>query len=274
MGKTSKRAGGPSLTELRQRHLVEGHPLSQELEAELASDPRTGAQALLAAVEKRRQAARAEGQRLRKMLQFERALWERGVTYIAGVDEAGVSPLAGPVSAAAVILPVGCRIAHVDDSKKLGPAERERLAEQIREQAVSWAVVMVEPAEIDELNIYWAGIAAMERAVAALQPKAEHLLVDARALGRTGLPFDAIIKGDAKSLSIAAASILAKTTRDRLMVDYDAQYPGYGFARHKGYPVPEHKEALRRLGPTPIHRRSFPIVQELTGGAANLSFDF
>jgi ribonuclease HII len=262
-----------SLAQLRQRHLVEGVCLPTELEAQLAADPRAGAQALLAAIHKRRHASRAEGQRLRRMLQFERALWEGGTQYVAGVDEAGVSPLAGPVAAAAVILPVGCRIADVDDSKKLSAAERERLAEEIRQQAVSWAVVMVEPEEIDELNIYWAGIAAMERAVAALQPAAEHLLVDARRLERTGLPYQAIIKGDAKSLSIAAASILAKTTRDRLMIELDARYPGYGLARHKGYPVAEHKEALRRLGLSPIHRRSFPIVKELTG-PQNLSFGF
>ena len=205
---------------------------------------------------------RAEGQRLRRMLRFERALWANGVELVAGIDEAGMSPLAGPVVAAAVILPVECRLAHVDDSKKLSAERRAELAPLIKAQAIAWAVGIVEPEEIDSLNIYWAGIAAMQRAVEALFPQPLHLLLDARKLREVALPQDAIIHGDAKSLSIAAASIIAKTTRDARMVAYDTHYPGYGFAQHKGYPVKQHQAALRVLGPCAIHRRSFAPVRE------------
>jgi len=205
---------------------------------------------------------RAEGQRLRRMLRFERALWANGVELVAGIDEAGMSPLAGPVVAAAVILPVECRLAHVDDSKKLSPEKRAELAPLIKAQAIAWAVGIVEPEEIDAINIYWAGILAMRRAVEALAPQPLHLLLDARRLKEIALPQDAIVGGDGKSLSIAAASILAKTTRDARMMAYDLEYPGYGFAQHKGYPVKQHQLALRALGPCAIHRRSFAPVRE------------
>jgi ribonuclease HII len=190
-------------------------------------------------------------------------LYARGVDLVAGVDEAGSGPLAGPVAAAAVILPRGCRIEGIDDSKKLDATTRERLRSEVIERAVAWSAVLVEPEEIDQLNIYWACIAAMKRAVLSLRPPPEHVLVDARRLDGLPIPYDAIIKGDAKSQSIAAASILAKTTRDAHMIAMDERYPGYGFAQHKGYPVPEHKAALRRLGPCPIHRRSFQCVKEV-----------
>lgn len=254
-----------SLTELRRRYLTEGQPLPAEVEAALRSDDRAGARAILAAIERRRAADRAEGQRLSRMLRFEQRLWDAGIRRIAGVDEAGMSPLAGPVTAAAAILPVGCRLRGVDDSKKLDPRTRERLALEIRDAAIAWAVAFVEPEEIDRLNIYWAGIEAMRRAVAALSPAPEHLLLDARHIPGLPLPQQGIVKGDQKSLSIAAASILAKTARDARMRELDAAYPGYGFARHKGYPVQEHVEALERLGPSPVHRRSFEPVRRLLG---------
>lgn len=196
------------------------------------------------------------------MLRFERALWANGIELVAGIDEAGMSPLAGPVVAAAVILPVECRLAHVDDSKKLSPERRAELAPLIKAHAIAWAVGIVEPQEIDILNIYWAGIAAMQRAVQALLPQPLHLLIDARRLRELALPQDAIVHGDAKSLSIAAASIIAKTTRDARMVGYEEEFPGYGFAQHKGYPVKQHQAALRALGPCAIHRRSFAPVRE------------
>jgi ribonuclease HII len=254
-----------SLTQLRTRYVVEGRPLEAALEKQLRADPRPGAQALLDAIDKRRYARRAEGQRLRKMLRFENALWAEGLTHVAGVDEAGMSPLAGPVAAAAVILAPGTRIARVDDSKKLDARTREELAEEIKASAVAWAVGFAEVDEIDSINIYWAGLLAMKRAVERLDCAAQHLLIDARALKDVPTPQQRIIKGDAKSLSIAAASILAKTTRDALMSELDLQYPGYGFARHKGYPVKEHTTALVKLGACPIHRRSFAPVRQALG---------
>jgi ribonuclease HII len=254
-----------SLTELRRLYLREERPLPTQVEAALRDDPRSGAQAILRAVERRRAKNRSEGRRLRQITSYERALWETGVECIAGVDEAGMGPLAGPVAAAAVVLPRDCRIVEVDDSKKLDAKTRERLAETIRKTAVAWSVVLVEPEEIDRINIYQAGIAAMKRAVLGLVPAPSHLLVDARRLDGLPMKCQAIIKGDRKSLSIAAASILAKTTRDAVMDELDRRYPGYGFERHKGYAVPEHYEALRRLGPCPAHRRSFQPVQEALG---------
>src|SRR5262249_28669904 len=215
-------------------------PLDLATEAALKADPRSGAKAILDAVARRRAENRAEGQRLRKLLRYENALWTTGVLRIAGIDEAGMSPLAGPVAAAAVILAPGSRIPGVDDSKKLDAATRARLAPLIRGRALCWAVAFVEPDEIDRLNIYWAGLLAMRRALEALAPAAEYALIDGRRLPALGVPQRRIFQGDAESLSIAAASILAKTARDARMRALDDTYPGYGFARHKGYPVPAH----------------------------------
>src|SRR6185369_16183300 len=236
------------LADLRARYVEGGRALPASIEAALVADGRAGARAILAAVARRRRANRAEGQRLRAMLRFETALWQSGVTHVAGVDEAGMSPLAGPVAAAAVIFARGTRIPDVDDSKRLSAEEREHLAPVIRERAVAWSVAYTEVDEIDCINIYWAGIAAMRRAVEALAPAAEHLLIDGRRLRDVALPQQSIIKGDTKSLSIAAASILAKTSRDARMRGYEDLYPGYGFGQHKGYPVGAHQQAIRRLG--------------------------
>jgi ribonuclease HII len=254
-----------SLTECRLRYVVEGRPLDAATEAALRADGRAGAKAILAAVERRRSENRSEGQRLRKLLQFETALWKSGLVRIAGVDEAGMSPLAGPVAAAAVIFPPGVRIAGIDDSKKLDAAERDRLAAIIKVTAVAWSVAFAEVEEIDTLNIYWASRLAMRRALEGLAAVPEHVLVDGRRLKGVSTPQQAIVKGDAKSLTIAAASILAKTARDVLMSKLDREYPGYGFAKHKGYPVREHLEALKKLGASPIHRRSFGPVREALG---------
>jgi ribonuclease HII len=253
------------LSELRRRYVDRPRPLPASVETLLRGDPRPSARAILAAVERRRHENRAEGQRLRVLLRYEATLWASGVTRVAGVDEAGMSPLAGPVAAAAVIFPPGTRIPNVDDCKRVDPRERERLAPIIREKALAWAVAFVEPEDIDRLNIYWAGIAAMTRALAALPLAPEHLLIDARKLREVPTPQQAIIHGDQKSLSIAAASILAKTARDARMCELDATYPGYGFAKHKGYPVKAHFQALRKLGACPIHRRSFAPVREALG---------
>lgn len=253
-----------TLGEIRERYVDGGRALPSALEAELRADARAGAKAILQTIARRRKKNRAEGQRLRKILRFERELWAQGTELVAGVDEAGMSPLAGPVCAAAVILPIEHRIEKVDDSKKLDAETRERLAVEIEKSAVAWGVGWCEPEEIDRINIHYAGLLAMKRAVEALGTAPQHLLVDARKIDLP-LPQTKIIKGDAKSLSIAAASIIAKTTRDRLMCELDGRYPGYGFAKHKGYPVAAHQRAIRELGVLPIHRRSFRAVREALG---------
>lgn len=254
-----------SLDELRKRYVDDARPLPKEIERALLSDPRRGASAIVAAVHRRRQGNRSEGQRLRRMLRYERELRKDGSVRIAGVDEAGMSPLAGPVVAAAVILPADFRVPGVDDSKKLKATQREELADVIRARASSWAVGRAEPDEIDRINIYHAGLLAMRRAVEGLTERPDHLLIDARALPQLTIPQTSIIKGDEKSLTIAAASILAKTARDAHMEAMDRQYPGYGLAKHKGYPVKQHVEAIHRLGVLPIHRRSFTPVREALG---------
>lgn len=253
------------LSEVRQRYVVEGRRLDAATEAALREDARPGAAQILEAIARRRFGNRSEGQRLRKLLQYETALWTTGITHVAGVDEAGMSPLAGPVSAAAVVFKPGFKLPGVDDSKKLSASERDRLALQIKEHAVAWAVGYAEVDEIDTINIYWAGLLAMRRAVEGLQVAPEHVLLDARRLKELKVPQQRIVKGDSKSLSIAAASILAKTSRDARMKLLDAEYPGYGFAKHKGYPVREHVAALKSLGATPHHRRSFGPVREALG---------
>lgn len=255
----------PTFAELRARYVERERPLPAALEAELKADPRPGAKAILDAVAKRRHAHRAEGQRLRKMLRFESELWATGTLHVAGVDEAGMSPLAGPVYAAAVVLSPGSRINDVDDSKKLDVKERERLAAEIKTTAVAWAVGTASVEEIDTINIYWAGLLAMQRAVEGLGLLPQHLLIDARKLKDLDIPQQRIFKGDARSLSIAAASILAKTSRDAMMRDLDAEHPGYGFAKHKGYPVKAHVAALGKLGACPAHRRSFGPVRVVLG---------
>lgn len=253
------------LAELRRRLLTDGEPMTAALEAALRADGRAGARALLAAVARRREANRAEGQRLGRLLAFERRLWAAGLERVAGVDEAGVGPLAGPLVAAAVILPQALRPRGLDDSKKLDEPARDRLAAEVKAGAVAWGVGVASPEEVDALNPYQAGLLAMRRAVEALAVAPQHLLVDARRIPEVATPQEGIVKGDARSLSIAAASVVAKTTRDAVMVEAEARWPGYGFARHKGYGAPEHLEALRRLGPCPIHRRSYAPVAEALG---------
>jgi ribonuclease HII len=253
------------LADIRRRHVIEGRPLDVATEAALKADPRAGAKVILAAVARRRFDNRSEGQRLRNLLRYENMLWSAGVLHVAGVDEVGMSPLAGPVAAAAVVFAPGSRIPGVDDSKKLDAATRDRLAVEIKATAVAWSVGFAEVEEIDTINIYWASRLAMRRAIDGLAVAPEHVLVDGRALKELPTPQQGIIKGDCKSLTIAAASILAKAGRDALMQKLDGEHPGYGFAKHKGYPVREHVAALKRLGACPIHRRSFGPVRDILG---------
>ncbi len=196
---------------------------------------------------------------------YERVYWDAGLTLVAGVDEAGAGPLAGPVTAAAVILPVDRAPPGINDSKQLSEAARDALAPLIREVAVAWAVASCTPEEIDRHNIRQACLIAMRRAVDALSPAAQALVIDYRTLPDLRLPQTPITKGDTLSLSIGAASILAKTSRDAVMLAADAEFPQYGFARHKGYGTPEHLEALRRYGPCPLHRRSYAPVRAAAG---------
>ena len=195
----------------------------------------------------------------------ERPLWRQGLRLVAGVDEVGRGPLAGPVVAAAVIFPPRARfpwLAEVDDSKVLSAPKREDLAERIRAKALAVGVGSLPADQIDALGIAPAGRLAMASALAALAPAAEYALIDAFTLPEVTLPHHGIIDGDALSLSIAAASIVAKVARDRMMLAFDDLYPDYGFCRHKGYGTPEHLDALSRKGPCPIHRRSFAPVRD------------
>lgn len=177
--------------------------------------------------------------------------------YICGIDEAGRGPLAGPVVAGAVILPKDCQIFYLNDSKKLSEKKRELLYDEIQEKAISWAVGVVGPERIDEINILQATYEAMRQAISKLTVLPDILLNDAVTIPDIAINQVPIIKGDAKSVSIAAASILAKVTRDRMMKEYDEVYPEYGFGKHKGYGTAAHIQALRQFGPCPIHRRSF-----------------
>jgi ribonuclease HII len=195
---------------------------------------------------------------------LESALRARGLTKVAGVDEAGRGPLAGPVSAAAVILPPGWRCPGLDDSKKLTAAKRERLFEVITLDAtVSWSLAYAEPEEIDRINILRATHAAMARAVEGLKAAVDHCLIDGLRVRDFPWPHDGIVKGDGKSLSIAAASIIAKVSRDRVMHQFAVEFPEYGFERHMGYGTKLHLEALRLHGPCRLHRRSFQPVAQL-----------
>lgn len=196
------------------------------------------------------------------MLAFEQQAFNRGYTIIAGIDEAGRGPLAGPVVAAAVILPPGMRIPGIDDSKKLSPDTRERLFDIIMTQALSVGVGMGTPELIDQINILQATRHAMLAAVTQLSPPPDHLLIDGISSIDTTIHQKTIKKGDSLSLSIAAASIIAKVTRDRLMRELDIRHPGYGFAAHKGYGCASHMEAIRLLGPTNVHRLTFGGVKE------------
>lgn len=190
---------------------------------------------------------------------FEKMLWLRG-KLPAGVDEAGRGPLAGPVVAAAVVFPQGCRLDGINDSKKLSPKTREKLFDEIKKSALATAVAVIKPEIIDEINILRAALLAMEHAVKNLDTQPNYLLIDGKYPIRNQIQQKAIIKGDAKCCSIAAASILAKVTRDAIMDEYHFLYPEYNFRQHKGYPTKEHLEAIRNFGPSPIHRKSFKGV--------------
>ena len=197
----------------------------------------------------------AEHERLLKMMEFEHTYGE--FDYICGIDEAGRGPLAGPVVAGAVILPKDCRILYINDSKKLSEKRRNELFDIIKEEAVTYGIGIIDAARIDEINILQATYEAMRSAINNLNPLPDILLNDAVTIPKVDIKQVPIIKGDAKSISIAAASVLAKVTRDRIMEEYDKKYPEYGFAKHKGYGTKQHIQALEQFGASPIHRRTF-----------------
>ena len=219
-----------------------------------------------AARQKKEARMQAEIERVEKMRTFEAETVRRagGSGLICGIDEAGRGPLAGPVAAAAVILPEDLILPYLNDSKKVTEKRREALFLQIKEKALAWSVIMVPPERIDEINILQATYEAMRLAVSQLKVKPSVLVNDAVTIPGIALPQVPVVKGDAKCISIAAASILAKVTRDRIMEEMDAKHPEYGFAKHKGYGTREHMNAIREHGPCPIHRRSFitRIVKE------------
>ena len=218
-------------------------------------DTRSGVQKLIAQCRKKEAALEAEKQRIENMKVYEHKYEHLG--YLCGIDEVGRGPLAGPVVACAVILPQDSRILYLNDSKKLSASKREELYDIIMEQAVATGLGTIGPDRIDEINILQATYEAMRQAIAQLSPQPDLLLNDAVTIPKVTIPQVPIIKGDAKSISIGAASIIAKVTRDRMMVYYDSIYPEYGFASNKGYGSAEHIAALKKYGPTPIHRRPF-----------------
>lgn len=199
-----------------------------------------------------------EEKRLIELSRYEKEYYEKGYKLIGGIDEAGRGPLAGPVVAACVILPEGCLIEGVNDSKKLSEKKREKLYDEIIEKAISWGVGIKDNNVIDEINILEATRCAMHEAIEKLNVKPDFIFIDAeKKVDTDNIPYLPIVKGDALSISIAAASIIAKVTRDRMMRKYDIEYPEYGFEKHKGYGTKLHVDAIKEYGLTPIHRRSF-----------------
>lgn len=223
------------------------------------ADSRKAAQRLVRRYE-RKQAERA---RVAALYKYENAAIAEGARYIAGVDEAGRGPLAGPVSVAAVILPNDLYLPKLNDSKKLSSKVREELFEEIHAKAIAIGSALIDAKTIDRINIYQATINGMYESIFSLSPQPQKVLIDAVKLDRLSIPSESIIHGDAKSASIAAASIIAKVTRDHLMDAYDRQYPEYGFAQHKGYGTAAHLAALKKYGPCPIHRLSFEPIRSM-----------
>lgn len=234
------------------------HPLFEELIA----DGRAGVQAAISKRKRELQKQVEEDQRLEKMLAYEKELYSQGIQLIAGVDEVGRGPLAGPVVAAAVILPENCKIPGLNDSKKIPKAKHQAIYQAVLDQALSVGIGIKDNQVIDQVNIYEATKLAMLEAIQELNQQPQHLLIDAMKLD---LPISqtSIIKGDANSLSIAAASIVAKVTRDQMMAAYDQEYPGYDFGQNAGYGTTKHLEGLEKHGVTPIHRRSFEPIKSM-----------
>lgn len=251
----------PTIKEVKER-LAMIDELDHPLFEELILDGRAGVQAAISKRKRELQKQVDEDLRLEKMLAYEKELYAQGIELIAGVDEVGRGPLAGPVVAAAVILPKGCKIPGLNDSKKIPKAKHKEIYEAVLQNAIAIGVGVKDNHVIDQVNIYEATKLAMMEAIGQLEPQPQHLLIDAMKLD---LPIyqTSIIKGDANSLSIAAASIVAKVTRDQMMEEFDREYPGYDFAQNAGYGTAKHLAGLDKLGVTPIHRRSFEPIKSM-----------
>ena len=243
--------------------LLENEQLSDDMIDQLQADKRKTVAQLLNKYRKRQAAVVAERQRLQKLYAYEQEFYDQGYELIAGVDEAGRGPLAGPVVVGAVILPKHCELSSLNDSKQLSSASREKLYTVIHETALAISYEVIDQETIDTMNIYYATIEGMYRCLKSLPIKPDAALIDAVPLPDLAVPSRSIIDGDRLSASIAAASIIAKVERDRIMVQYDALYPQYGFMRHKGYGTQEHCNALKQWGPCPIHRKTFEPVKSL-----------
>lgn len=251
----------PTIKEIKER-LATIDDLDHPLFEELILDGRAGVQAAISKRKRELQKQVDEDLRLEKMLAYEKELYTQGIQLIAGVDEVGRGPLAGPVVAAAVILPKACKIPGLNDSKKIPKSKHKEIYEAVLQNAVAIGIGIKDNQVIDQVNIYEATKLAMMEAIGQLEPQPQHLLIDAM---RLDLPISqtSIIKGDANSLSIAAASIVAKVTRDQMMEEFDKEYPGYDFAQNAGYGTAKHLAGLEQLGVTPIHRLSFEPVKTM-----------
>ena len=240
--------------------------LDSPLFKEFEKDSRSGVQKEIEKRKKAIQAEIAENMRLEGMLSYEKELYVQGIKLIAGVDEVGRGPLAGPVVAAAVILPKNCKIKGLNDSKKIPKKKHEEIFQAVKDNALAIGIGIMDNHVIDQVNIYEATKLAMKEAISKLDPQPEHLLIDAMKLD---LPITqtSIIKGDANSLSIAAASIIAKVTRDKIMANYDKEFPGYDFSQNAGYGTTKHLEGLEKHGVTPIHRKSFEPIKTLVAAS-------
>ena len=251
----------PTIKEVKER-LAMIDELDHPLFEELILDGRAGVQAAISKRKHELQKRVDEDLRLEKMLAYENELYAQGIDLIAGVDEVGRGPLAGPVVAAAVILPKACKIPGLNDSKKIPKSKHKEIYEDVLQNAIAIGIGVKDNHVIDQVNIYEATKLAMMEAIGQLEPQPQHLLIDAMKLDLP-IPQTSIIKGDANSLSIAAASIVAKVTRDQMMEEFDKEYPGYDFAQNAGYGTAKHLAGLDKLGVTPIHRRSFEPVKSM-----------
>ena len=251
----------PTIKEIKER-LATIDDLDHPLFEELILDGRAGVQAAISKRKRELQKQVDEDMRLEKMLAYEKELYAQGIDLIAGVDEVGRGPLAGPVVAAAVILPKACKIPGLNDSKKIPKSKHKEIYEAVLQNAIAIGIGIKDNQVIDQVNIYEATKLAMMEAIGQLEPQPQHLLIDAMRLDLP-IPQTSIIKGDANSLSIAAASIVAKVTRDQMMEEFDKEYPGYDFAQNAGYGTAKHLAGLDKLGVTPIHRRSFEPVKSM-----------
>ena len=251
----------PTIKEVKER-LAMIDELDHPFFEELILDGRAGVQAAISKRKRELQKQVDEDLRLEKMLAYEKELYTQGIQLIAGVDEVGRGPLAGPVVAAAVILPENCKIPGLNDSKKIPKSKHKEIYEAVLQNAIAIGIGIKDNHVIDQVNIYEATKLAMMEAIGQLEPQPQHLLIDAMKLDLP-IPQTSIIKGDANSLSIAAASIVAKVTRDQMMEEFDREYPGYDFAQNAGYGTANHLAGLHKLGVTPIHRRSFEPVKSM-----------